>query len=220
MRDLYTVGRDDMSGELGLIHENIRQFDEMFAASTGDLVAHDLIEHVNGMEKIGSIGDELMALGGIWHTRGRHGDMWRNSQSIATPYEDMASDIANMGRDYVLGKKFNFPVPNTKPHIIDDDITDMFDCVKWQDNLEPDERNYQRESDYLKATRHFIRRGYNMQCKRFGTGSLSNTIYRVIEETVNKSMNWVEFEGQQFILNWSITNQTAYFDEYYEEIHA
>lgn len=40
----------------------------------GRLLAHDVVEHVNGYRNIGTVEDELQALGASWYTRGRWGD--------------------------------------------------------------------------------------------------------------------------------------------------
>lgn len=45
-------------------------------ATSGKLVAHDLLEHPN-IAIIGSIGDELEALGGVLYMRGQFGDISR-----------------------------------------------------------------------------------------------------------------------------------------------
>ena len=60
------VAEDQLSGELGLKIKGMRATEGM-AMGSGLLVAHDLLEHQNGLRAIGSVGDELEALGGIWH---------------------------------------------------------------------------------------------------------------------------------------------------------
>lgn len=53
----------------------------------GELAAHDLIEHLNGIEKIGPVEDELQAIAASWYCRAQFGDR--------ITFEGLASDIAN-----------------------------------------------------------------------------------------------------------------------------
>lgn len=58
--------KGDMFG-LGLIAEDMRNW--LNPAKSGDLVAHDALEHCNGYKAIGSVHDELQALGAITFVR-------------------------------------------------------------------------------------------------------------------------------------------------------
>jgi len=61
-----------------------------FAASFPDdmrLIAHDIVEHPS-LVNIGSVEDELEALGGAWNTRGKWGD--------SVTDEGIAGDVGNM----------------------------------------------------------------------------------------------------------------------------
>ena len=66
---ILEVIRCAMTGELGVAPEGARNIDDYMADTDGVLTAHDLLEHVNGAEHIGGIGDELEALGAIWYGR-------------------------------------------------------------------------------------------------------------------------------------------------------
>jgi hypothetical protein len=89
--------RDEPTGELGLKLRKAVAHEEMYAATDGRLMAHDILEHQNGAEEIGDIGDELEALGAIWWIRGQHGDLNRDgSGSMYSIEENIASDVSQM----------------------------------------------------------------------------------------------------------------------------
>lgn len=103
-RVMLEVFEDDNTGELGFGLLDMPRHEQTNAATEGALVAHDLIEHVNGPALIGTIDDELEALGAIWYVRGQHNEMFRAAtRSNYTVYENIGSDIARMFRDYIEG---------------------------------------------------------------------------------------------------------------------
>lgn len=95
--------RDDNTGEIGLGLKGMSRGDETNAAINGALIAHDLIEHVNGPKHIGSIDDELEALGASVYVRAQWGELQRNSRSVYSPEQNIASDVVRMFREYVCG---------------------------------------------------------------------------------------------------------------------
>ena len=53
--------------------------------SQGNLAAHDIVEHLDGVENIGPVEDELQALAAVWYCRGQFGDQ--------ITFEGLAHDI-------------------------------------------------------------------------------------------------------------------------------
>lgn len=104
-RVILEAFRDEQTGEIGLGIVTVRaRHPEMNAATEGLLIAHDLIEHVNGPEAIGTIDDELEALGAIWYVRGQHGELRRDRVGSASSIEEnIASDVVRMYRDIIAG---------------------------------------------------------------------------------------------------------------------
>lgn len=87
---------DQNTGEMGLSFG--LDIDYPSVATEGLLVAHDLIEHVNGLDRIGTIADELQALSGVWLTRASHGTLRRdNIGSAVAPDDNVWADVQNMG---------------------------------------------------------------------------------------------------------------------------
>lgn len=86
---------------------------EIQGATEGRLVAHDILEHVNGLDCIGSVADEIEAIGACWHIRGSNGYFDRD------PYTILAGDIENMlegylsdfedGEEFTLDFDFSLP---------------------------------------------------------------------------------------------------------------
>jgi hypothetical protein len=140
---------EDWTGEVGLGVEGVSRSeeDEMSAAREGMLIAHDLIEHVNGVRAIGSIDDELEAMGAIWYVRGQHGDMRRDQYAgYHTPESSMAADLSRMFSEYVHGKCMNRHVPRTRACDWDDDLRD---CLQRAKDDAHAELKYQIDADQL-----------------------------------------------------------------------
>lgn len=105
--------KDDNTGEVGLGLLGMPR-DENTNAGDALLIAHDIIEHVNGPSKIGTIDDEMEALGAIWYVRGQHEQLRRNSRSNYTIEQSIASDVTRMFRDHLEGGQYvDFTMPRT-----------------------------------------------------------------------------------------------------------
>jgi len=111
-----TVEVDEETGEVGFKIDGMKSTHGMYVGSTGILVAHDIIEHVNGLEAIGSIGDELMALGAIWEVRGRWGDIVRgNYASALAPEQHIAGELPQLYYHFKRGVPLRWPIPEEDP---------------------------------------------------------------------------------------------------------
>lgn len=208
--------------------------DDMIAADRdGTLLAHDLLEHQNGVNNIGPIWDELEALGGLWFVRGRWGDLMTDQMSYYSPAHNIASDIANMWEDlfhcdYVehenmLGRH----KLNTKAHDYDCDFLeiirrankDITARMKELCDQEGDlERCIETRRQILRASLHHMRIGFNKAKRRFGDNHYrfkANDMFRRVRDAVRDAHKMVRFEGQEFILGYSSTG--AMVREVYEE---
>src|ERR1041385_6254253 len=64
MRSIRLVAMsDDYDDTPGLVVKGTQPYEGMMADREGTLVAHDILEHQNGYKAIGSVWDELEALG-------------------------------------------------------------------------------------------------------------------------------------------------------------
>lgn len=129
---------DRSSGLVGLILDDMRRFDFTTAANEGRLIAHDLLEHQQGARAIGSLDDELIALGGVWYIRGQFSDLSRDGfGSRYSAEESVGFDIANMAELYRDGVRFRSPVPCTRACIHDDAFREIVECGKNGFTREP-----------------------------------------------------------------------------------
>lgn len=201
----------DETGEIGLGLAGMRR-DETTNAATGSeggvMVAHDLLEHVNGAEQIGSIDDELEALGAMWFVRGQFHDLNRYRQSRWSTHENLSSDIVRMFRDHAEGDQYvDGSVPRTRPCDADRDFADVLDIAardypeEFSDSNTRELRAMWRK--YRRACMARLRIGYRKAARKYkGAGaSATNRIFWRIADAVNPKCGRVElYEGEQFEL--------------------
>lgn len=217
---ILTAKTDRETGELGYMIEGTPVIQYPMVAAEGLLVAHDLLEHVNGVEKIGSLDDELEALAGVWYVRGQWGDIRRDrfARSV-TPHDDIAADVLNMALIYNNGVDFRTPVPSTRSSQWDDDITAIIDKAKedLHGELDADEINVQRIDDYFAACVHYMRVGFRKIEKRFPSATWVNTLFWNIAEAAEPWVTSAEFEGHQLQLKFEISTANVWIDEHYPD---
>lgn len=64
------IEENEMSGQVGFILSQLAKFENPIVDfGSGEMLAHDLIEHTNGIDAIGTLHDELTALGAMVATR-------------------------------------------------------------------------------------------------------------------------------------------------------
>jgi hypothetical protein len=208
---------DSETGELGLIVKTLKHFNYPSVASSGLQIAHDILEHQNGIRAIGSIGDELQALGGIWYVRGQHGYLRPTSYHL--PEEDIASDVANMARMHYFGTPVRTDRVNTRSH----DEDDAFKSI-----VELGIKNYRSEMDceldanevydplhsYFEQTLHSLRIGFRKAEKRF-KNVCPNRMFDNIERAVDEAIDHMDWEGQKFTLTYTASKATCYESEEY-----
>lgn len=196
---------DNATGLLGLVVKGLQEIQYPMVAIEGRQIAHDIIEHQNGIQAIGSIGDELIATGACWYVRGQHDDIMR-PPGIHSAYTHIASDIANMGELYIHGVPLRVPVPHTKKHNFDEDFRD---CINQASPIlrEMIERKHVKTArEYLDCCLHYMRRGACMARKRFrkyGGAYGANNMFWNIARAVDDIVNDIDYVGQEFKLTYS-----------------
>jgi hypothetical protein len=179
------VDEDKDYGTTGLFVEENRFRDGMNASTSGVLMAHDLIEHVNGVREIGPINDELEAMGAIWFTRGQHWDIVRDNPYGAArpPQEHIAADLSRMFCVWSYGEHAS-PLRNRAG----DHEHDLRDCI---DHARSDARNelddsrtdfseLWREYSHIALTR--MRAGFRKARRMYGDSA--NELFWAIAEAV------------------------------------
>lgn len=231
MKIAYLVaGRDEMTGELGLFIEGMRRSHiELNAATDGALIAHDIIEHVNGLDAIGSINDELEALGAIWYVRGQHGDISRDPRrNIYSPEVNIASDVTRMFVDYMNGVS----MPAVKGHsypVTDDEALQAILTICDRDapreasgmsdgnfGVISDSRIRKEWKWYRKQALMLMRAGYRKARRKWEPRGrfAANSQFWNIAEAVQPFVK-PEYEGARYVLKYGNSEATCY--EVYEE---
>ena len=177
------------------------------ASTDSTLITHDILEHQNGITSIGSIDDELEALGGVWYVRGQHGTIRRNS--FHSPEEDLQGDVMNLGMYFVdRNIEFRTPVPNTRPHLHDESFKAIIKggirSLKRELDYMGEDLDRKRMKQYKKACLHYMRAGFNKANRRYrGDANIAYSMFWRIADTVKPYTEHLIFEGQEFLLRYS-----------------
>lgn len=207
MKKFTLISREDLStGELGYMLDGVPLIDYPMVAADSYQIAHDLLEHVNGLSEIGSIDDELEALGGVWFVRGQHGQLRRDGLGSAhTNQVHLVSDLVNLGVIFNNGVDFRSDVPDLVDceyleefeHIIEKAIEDI------ELELDEDERDYERLKYYFKNCLNYMISGYNKAEVIYSNYSdnpfYANNLFFEIVDTLKDYMN-PEYEGHELYL--------------------
>lgn len=219
--------RDAETGELGLVIEGMRGMSgEVNSATEGLLIAHDMIEHVNGVERIGSIDDELEALGAIYYVRGQHGQLNRNGVgAMYTIEENISGDVVRMYRDHACGAYVSYDV-RRMPRAVEHDEA-------LQDVLRYAESNYLGEFDtdmkaharkhwpaYARLALARMRVGYRKarrKWEKLGRYAANNAFWAIADATQSACKS-PEFEGMRYELSYDSSTGDAFCVETVEKI--
>ena len=209
MKHIRLVGfEDEPTGNLGLIVKGMAG-DNIYSDGTGSLIAHDIVEHQNGLARIGCPADEIEALGGMWFTRGRHGSLFEKRQTFSRNVVEAVGlgDFGLIGRDWWWSDKRWYPrfgQYRTRAHDYDDDFRDILEAAKFGIKSEMDcegVTDFPME-EFLENSLHLLRIGFNKARRRWGDGMLATDTYCAIRDAIEPHAKRVEFEGQEFLLSY------------------
>lgn len=213
---ILQVVEDRALGELGLIVKGVRLMGYPMVAREGRLIAHDITEHMHGLKSIGSVDDELEALGAVYYGRGQCGE-------FGNPTTTLQYDVEELCRIYQQGVHFRNDVPRTKKldegeeediqNIVNGAcnivVRDLYDYGEWSASAEKDITVFRR------AAIHFMRRGFRLAHRKYGSPIAMWDRFKGIERAVDSITNHIEYEGQKFKL--STTNNMHFrCEEIYE----
>lgn len=221
MRYLTLVVREDESlGEIGLMVEHVNMINTPMVTKSGLVIAHDILEHVNGFKSIGSVDDEIEALATTWYIRGQYSDLSREVYgNMYSPEESIGSDIGNLAEIYNRGVNFRTRVPVTRPSDMDDAFKEIigYGMRSFRKEIEYDdaEINHSRMTYYEAAAMHYMRAGYRKARKRYNSALKANTMFWNIARAVDPVAKHAEFEGQKFRLSYD--SRSARCEEIYDE---
>jgi len=204
----------------GFVFANLPAYEGRMADRGDLMIAHDIIEHQNGLQAIGPIWDELEALGGVWHTRGRWGDFdnsyHKSEKHIASDITRMARDLSFLYfRDYeAMGPK----PPATHEHYQDDSFHEILEIARRDIPRELDEDSKLDIDTYLAEALHRLRIGYRKATRRFGDRFQSNNQFHAIREAIEREAKSINYVGQRFRLGWGAGKcsiEPIYEEEFY-----
>lgn len=200
MRYVRLEAYEDELGELGLIIKGTPKTEDIIADRNGGLLAHDLLEHQQGLDKIGCCEDELIALGAVWQVRGRWGDFLTGRPLYMRTTEALAVDVSSvwdsLGRgDWWPGTKQY----HTRPHDEDDAFDEILAYARssldvWDSENGPD------PDVFLADAKHLLRIGYRLAHRRFGHSTRGYDTFRAVRDAVARCAANPDYEGQEFIL--------------------
>jgi len=171
----------------------------------GGLIAHDLLEHVNGVRNIGPVWDELEALGAIYQVRGRHGDLLQG-RSFYSVAKNLAADISRMFPQWLgEGDGPRGPGVGTKPHDYDEDFIESINIARGEilaewphQSSEP--IDLEAVERYLALTLRLMRAGFRKAERKYGNQFMGYNTYQAVRDAVRECR--AEYEGQEFILSY------------------
>lgn len=225
----FEVIECQVTGGIGLAFAGKQVHEDYIAVAQGFVLAHDLVEHPNGIENIGGVGDELEATGSIWYTRGQHHDMQRPDRGIYSPEESLAYEILENFRYWLQrGHEFDMPVPRSKPCVYDESIREILRLgVKLirsgEDDLWDDEESLKVKdiAIFISACKHFMRSGIVKQQARFPLHQFeANNEFWNVQEAVEPFASRLEYAGQTFDLCWGggeATMTETFEEEFFED---
>lgn len=209
---------DREMGDLGYMVKGTKMIEYPMVSREGMLIAHDLLEHVNGVDSIGSIDDELEALGGVWYVRGEFADISRGSRagSRYSPEENLASDVLNLAMIYNSGVNFRTPVPETEEHSEDVSFESIIEIAKRdiENELDEEDRDDERLEQYFAAVLHYMRHGYDKASTLYPEQYMVNNLFWAIAEACDPYVEHADMEGQLLELVYSLEDGTAHCEEY------
>lgn len=184
---------------------------QVYAIFEGFTLAHDLLEHVNGINKIGSIDDELEALGAMWYTRGQFG--YLNETNYYDPSTTIAAEVTNLAELFISGVDFVNPHKKTKDHKYDLDFIDIIEKSK-KEFIEEDRRKL---SKFYAAAIHYLRSGFRKAEQRYKNADAANYLFYNIKTVFDKAMKNTDlYPGMEFRIGYTLDGRVIFKDPYGE----
>lgn len=215
---------DEYDSTPGLIIKGTPSFDDLMTDRNGLLIAHDLLEHQNGVEPMGTVWDEMEALGAIWYIRGQWGDMMTDTRSYHSPAVNVASDVTRMFSQWLDEGCFwgpGGPRVGSRAHDFDEDFREIVEIARRDIPREfndmgrgdPDEDSNGWNQDmrdafpeYLQFALHRMRSGFRKAQRRFERGGASrwngHNLFYAVKEAVKQAARHIDYEGQEFRLSY------------------
>lgn len=162
---------EGVNGEVGLYFKDKTNYLlGTNAIYSGIQFAHDLIEHQNGINNIGTFEDEFEAVGGTWFTRGELGDFVLHQKD---PYQIMAGEVMNIIEEMIEFKSRDLN-SDSYIHSTDIDAHETWQCIEKDVEVDRLSGSVLNGLDY--AYLGFLS-GHEKAKKRFGDSITANNAF-------------------------------------------
>lgn len=176
------------------------------ASRDGALLAHDLLEHVNGIEAIGTVHDELTALGAYWYVRGQHGQVNGEDRTI-DPIEPLSREVARqIGLCTPYGARFSKAAVWRAVSDAEREAPGPWDqalcrVANSAPGFSPVSKAFvtQRADDAL----HYMRRGARLASEKYGDAFGVNRLFWKISHALQPHANGASM-GEEFEMAYSL----------------
>ena len=208
------VREDENIGEMGWVVEELMEMDEQpSVALEGYLIAHDLIEHVNGIEEIGGIGEELQAMGGCWRTRADWGDIRRDNPQRVSSEEILGRDFSNMLERFLVGEEMGQETPELVESGYEDNFNEIWrftlENIKWMDE---DDYTEEQLEEFRFAAERFFHLGIVKHEKLYPDPHMANALFYGIVDALKNKMKAPEYDSRIELTidydNWDVEAET------------
>lgn len=211
LKPSYTLIAKEEEGQLGWTLEGLPSCEDESQTITreGYIIAHDLLDHVTGFESMGSINDELIAMGALWFIRGEYDEMRRGSTVHRSNESSVADTVASFGRDVLQHDSDNFNKVDLED--IEHDthcFQGVIECARqeiiseWEHDKDLDGEDHAAIINYLIQANALLEQGYTLAQERYNDNwSQVNALFFDIVEILDKHMHEPEFEGEEMILH-------------------
>lgn len=215
------VMEDRATGVVGMVLKGIKLIDAPMVVNDGYGIAHDILDHQNGFKAIGSIADEIEAMGGMWFARGQWGEVRRTSYD--NPHQALANDLSYLA-DIHLDR--NVPIrasiANTRETSWDHDfdliIEDGVKICRREFEHRDEEVDEEKLQHFAKQAKHLLRRGFRKARSRFDDNPMTanNQFWAIAEAVDNAHLDL--YEGAEYNLRYgdgkAIVTEThgSYYD--------
>lgn len=199
-------------GELAMFIQGMRKTTFMYESQSGMTIAHDILEHVNGLNQIGGFEDELQAIGAI--TVGRYAN-------DKTRMVDITTELCN---NFLYFEQSDRETLRYEEQPKSDEYEEEFvEALCLMDEGLEEEVNEEKLKQFKKAAIHLLREGETKFRARFAKFDAYPIEYAVeLFERIEKEVNYFFKDGLEGdILNITIDSENGLEceNEAYEEMY-
>jgi hypothetical protein len=187
------IEENDATGQVGFLLSELPKFeDPIVDFGSGEMIAHDIIEHTNGLNAIGTLHDELMALGAMFAVRVETGylaeEKWAGMYyELFEHYKANPCQIPIPGCSSTQAKKF--------PHV----TLDIYYAVRALDSdygLVKNDTDKVLFLSFLSNAKMLGAAGYKALLSRFGESQSPKesvlALFQNIESTIRSNAYYVD----------------------------